>query len=361
LLGPLTVIVDGEPVPIGGAKPRAFVSMLALHANRVVSVDSLIGAVWGDPAPGRAEHTLQQHVSSVRKLLAPEPSVAVSILATKAPGYALHLDTLDIDEFERESAVGAAAAEDGQWPDAVASFRDALAHWRGTALADARGTAVLDAAAVRLDEQRLSVIEMQIDARLECGESREVVPELEQMVVDHPLRERLHGQLMVALYRSGRQADALAAYRSARETLIDELGIEPGAALRDLEQAILEQRPDLDSPTFRAAGTGLRETYRASVGEDVGRIDLPDGQAVLLWAGTTLIGRDPAAQVRLLDSRVSRQHARIDVADGRVRLHDLASTNGTTVNGTPTTEQELDDGDVIGVGGVQLRYRRAGT
>jgi hypothetical protein len=164
---------------------------------------------------------------------------------------------------------------------------------------------------------------------------------------------------MLALYRSGRQADALAAYRSARATLVDELGIEPGAALRELEQAILEQRPELD--TADAPSGGLRATFRSGTGPEMGRIDLPDGQAVLVWEGTTLIGRDPAAQVRLVDSRVSRHHAQIEAHGGRFVLQDLGSTNGTTVNGTPATEHELSDGDVIGVGGVELRYHRTGS
>jgi DNA-binding SARP family transcriptional activator len=176
LLGPLDVTVAGAAVPITGSKQRSLVAMLALHANR----------------------------------------------------NALQVDALDIDEFERESAAGTAAVDDGRWPDALEAYRAALACWRGEALADARGSAILDAAAVRLDEPRLAVAEMKIDARLGRGESPEVVPELEQMVADHPLREQLRGQLMPALYRSGRQADALAAYRSARATLIDELGIEPG-------------------------------------------------------------------------------------------------------------------------------------
>ena len=127
-----------------------------------------------------------------------------------------------------------------------------LAWWRGPALADARDTDRLNAAAVRLDEQRLTVIEARFEARLECGQAREALPEFEQIVAEHPLRERLRGQLMLALYRCGRQADALAAYRSARSILIEDLGIEPGAELRGLEQAILLQSPELDSDDDRS-------------------------------------------------------------------------------------------------------------
>jgi hypothetical protein len=160
---------------------------------------------------------------------------------------------------------------------------------------------------------------------------------------------------MLALYRSGRQADALAAYQSARQVLIDELGIEPGPALRELEQAILEQSPDLDSgPT--PSGNEIYATFRADARSSAGRVQLPDGQTVLLVEGQTLIGRDPGAQVHLVDNRVSRQHAQIDIASGRAVVRDLASTNGTTVNGAPVTEHELSDADVISLGGVELRF-----
>ena len=127
-------------------------------------------------------------------------------------------------------------------------------------------------------------------------------------------------------------------------------------ALRDLEQAILEQSPDLESgpPT---ATSDLQATFRATSGTSLGRVELPDGQAVLLWEGTTLIGRDPGAQVRLVDSRVSRQHAEITTDDSRCILVDLASTNGTSVNGSPVSEQALGDGDLISIGGVELRFR----
>ena len=358
MLGPLEVRVGGTPVAITGPKQRSVVAMLALQPNRVVAVGSLIDAVWGDPAPDGAEHTLQQHISAVRKLLEPsrEAAAAEPILVTQSPGYRLRIDVLDADEFEASTATGAAAAQAGRWSDALTAFDAALAPWRGPALANVRDSPILHAAAVRLDEQRLATLEMRIDARLACGQSREVVPELEQMVADHPLRERLRGQLMLALYRSGRQADALAAYRAARETLIDELGIEPGVALRDLEQAILEQSPDLESgpPT---ATSDLQATFRATSGTSLGRVELPDGQAVLLWEGTTLIGRDPGAQVRLVDSRVSRQHAQITTDDSRCILVDLASTNGTSVNGSPVSEQALGDGDLISIGGVELRFR----
>ena len=359
VLGPLELKVAGERVPIAGPKQRAVVAMLALHANQVVPVGALVDVVWGDPAPDRAEHTLQQHVSAVRKLLESgrEAAEGERVLVTRSPGYLLQVDTLDADEFERAASVGHDAASAERWPEALAAFDDGLKWWRGPALADARDTDRLNAAAVRLDEQRLAVVEARFEARLECGLAREALPELEQVVSEHPLRERLRGQLMLALYRCGRQADALAAYRSARSVLIEDLGIEPGAELRDLEQAILVQSPELDlgRATLKRE---LYATFRADVPSTAGRVVLPDGQSVSLADGVTQIGRDPAAHVHLVDSRVSRQHAQIECVHGIAVLRDLGSTNGTTVNGEPANDHVLYDGDVVSLGGVELRFRR---
>jgi hypothetical protein len=270
----------------------------------------------------------------------------------------LHVDALDVDAFANATTTGLAATTDARWVDALAAFQDGLGLWRGDALADARESASLDAAAVRLDEQRLTAVEMCFEARLECGQARELVPELEQLVVAYPLRERLRALLMLALYRAGRQADALAAYQNARRALIDELGIEPGTELRDLEQAILLQSPELQTGATRGviSVSDVYATFRADARDDLGHVRLPDGQTFLLTAGKTLIGREPSAPIRLVDSRVSRKHAEIDARDECCVVRDLASTNGTTVNGTTITEQVLRDGDRIGIGGVELTF-----
>ncbi len=352
VLGPLEMSVDGKPVSIAGPRQRAVIAALALRANHVVSVSSLIDSVWGDPAPDRAEHTLQQHVSALRK------AIGAETLLTRSPGYVLQVDALDVDAFADATAKGLAATSEARWADALVAFQQALELWRGDALAGARESATLDAAGVRLDEQRLTALEMCFEARLECGQARELVPELEQLVVAYPLRERLRALLMLALYRAGRQADALAAYQNARRALIDELGIEPGSELRELEQAILLQSPELQTGATRGviSVSDVYETFRADARGDLGHIQLPDGQAFLLTAGTTLIGRDPNAAIRLIDSRVSRRHAEIDARDGCCVVRDLASTNGTTLNDSAVTEHELNDGDRIGIAGVELIF-----
>lgn len=372
VLGPLAISVGGVAIAISSAKQRAVVAMLVLGENRVVPIPSIVEGVWGDPPPDRAEHTLQQHVSAIRKLIEPDRAAATEPkLLTRSPGYLLAVDHLDAAEFARTAELGRSAATAGRWPDAVDAFETAIAQWQGhvSALSDCRLTTRLDAAAARLDEQLLLAIEGLGDARLACGQSRELVPDLEHLVAQHPLREGLRGQLMLALYRSGRQADALAAYRSARETLIDELGVEPGPALRDLEQAILIQSPRLDlgaaSASTGSTAEDLQATYRAGDRSDLGRIEFPDGQVVHLPPGRSVIGRDPGVLIRLVDNRASRQHAAIDASEVGCVLRDLGSSNGTTVNGASVDGAHGDghhllDGDVISVGGVEIRYRGPG-
>jgi DNA-binding SARP family transcriptional activator len=352
ILGPLELRTAGTAAALTGAKQRAVLATLALRPGRVVSVSDLIDSVWGDSAPDGAEHSLQQHVSALRKLLGD----AAPAIVTRSPGYVLDASTVDAEEFERTATRGFEAAAARRWRDAIACFEDALALWRGAALADARDSERLSAAAARLDENRLVALEALYAARLEAGHSRELVAELEHLVAEHPFREGLRGQLMLALYRSGRQADALAAYQAARSVLVEELGIEPSAELRELEQQILAQSPSLNTVRSQSVDA-LGETFRAGERSPLGRIELPDGQAVLLIDGITLIGRDPAAAVRLVDNRVSRRHAQIDTSSGRPVLRDLASTNGTTLNGVSLGEQVLRDGDVFAIGGVELCFR----
>jgi DNA-binding SARP family transcriptional activator len=353
LLGPLAVSVGGNVVAVTGPKQRAVLATLALQANQVVPVAHLVDAVWGEAAPDRAEHTLQQHVSALRKLL------GTDALQTQSPGYVLRLEATDVDDFTVGSREGVDAIRAQRCEGAISSLSAALGLWRGPALADARDTPRLEAAAVALDEQRLAATEAWLEARLQVGPPREVVADLERLVNEHPLRERFRALLMLALYRSGRQADALAAYQAARQVLTEELGIEPSAELRELEQAILTQSPALESRQTAGEDADVYATFRADA-HDVGRVQLPDGQVVLLVSGRALVGRDPSALVRLVDSRVSRRHAEIEVDGGRFVLRDLGSTNGTAVNGERVTEQELRHDDLVSIGGVELRFLASG-
>lgn len=354
LLGPVVCTVDGTDRPIRGAKPRALLATLALQANRVVPVPTIVEAVWGEDVPDGVEHTVQQHVSTLRKALSCETTPPV--LVTQAPGYRLDVVSTDAGDFETLAADGSRALEAGDARSAQALLGAALELWRGGALADACDTDRLRAAATRLDQQRLEVLEASVDARLLLGQPGAVVAELEQLVHEHPLRERPRGLLMLALYRCGRQADALAVYRAARDALVEELGIEPGSELRELEQAILEQRESLDGPT-PLARSEVYVTYRAEAHEHPPRLVFRDGQAVVLPTGVAVVGRDAGATVRLVDSQVSRRHAELVTTATGASLRDLASTNGTTVNGVPVEQVDLRDGDVIGFGGVELEFR----
>jgi DNA-binding SARP family transcriptional activator len=246
ILGPLEAFDGDRILALGGPKQRALLAMLLLHANEVVSSDRLIDALWGEVGSEDGAKALSVAVSRLRKLLEPERSrgEAARTLLTRPPGYVLRLgeDELDLHRFERLVADSRTAD-----PATVAALlSDALALWRGPPLADLAYESFAQAEIARLEESRLAALEHRIDADLALGRHDQVVAELEGLTAAHPLRERLHGQLMLALYRSGRQAEALESYRTARTVLVEELGIEPGRRLRELHQAILQQDPGLD-------------------------------------------------------------------------------------------------------------------
>jgi DNA-binding SARP family transcriptional activator/ABC-type transport system substrate-binding protein len=235
VLGPVEVRIDGRPLELGGPKQRALLALLLLDANAVVSRDRLVDALWSELAPPNAQRSLDSYVSRLRSLL------GANRIERRPPGYRLRVEPgeLDLARFEELLKQGRAAAGD---PAAAGELlTEALALWRGHALADLQEESLLVAEAERLEERRLRALEAHIDAELELGAGGELVAELERLVAAQPFRERLLGQLMVALYRDGRQADALAAYRAGRRRLAAELGLEPGPELRALERRILEQ------------------------------------------------------------------------------------------------------------------------
>jgi DNA-binding SARP family transcriptional activator len=240
LLGPLEVVDRDRPLALGAGQQRALFAVLLLHANEVVSADRLIDAVWGAAPPATAAKTIQVYVSRLRKELGD------GRLVTRAPGYALHVDRSELDLARFEQLVGEAQrSEPGRAADAL---REALALWRGPALADLAYESFAQPEIARLEELRWAALEQRIDADLAAGRQADVVGELGALVAQHPLRERLRAQLMLALYRSGRQAEALNAYRQAQRELADELGLDPSDELKRLEQAILRQDPALEPP-----------------------------------------------------------------------------------------------------------------
>ena len=238
-------MVDGDrPVVVGGPKLRALLAVLVLHRGEVVSTDRLIDALWGERASATAAKTVQVYVSNLRKALGD------GVVVTRGGGYALHAEPceVDVERFAALAAEGRGALGSGDERAARQLLCEGLALWRGPPLADFAYDGFAQAAIARLDEERLAAVEDRVEADLALGEHAALVGELEGLVAEHPWRERLHGQLMLALYRCGRQADALEAYQAARRSLLDGLGLEPGRGLQDLERAILAHDPALDAP-----------------------------------------------------------------------------------------------------------------
>ena len=268
ILGPLEVVSEGALPNLGSPKQRALLALLLLNANEVVSRDQLIEALWGESAPPTAPHAIEVYVSRLRKAFA--PGAAAPRLETRAPGYVLELEPgqLDVERFERLRTEGGRALEDGELEVAAAKLRDALSLWRGPALADFSYELFAQDEIARLDDLRLVTLEQRIEADLALGRHADIVPELETLVAEHPLRERLRAQLMLALYRVGRQAEALAVYRETRRVLRDDLGLEPAPFLRELEAAILRQDTGLavEAPEVR-----LRRHLPAPVTPFIGR------------------------------------------------------------------------------------------
>jgi YVTN family beta-propeller protein len=241
ILGPLEVAEDDREVVLGRGRQRSLLALLLLHANEVVSSERLIDELWGDAPPPTAAKTVQVYVSQLRKSLRngdPEGP-----LLTRGPGYVLRIgpDELDLHRFERAVADGRRALDSDAPDRAAAALRAGLSMWRGPPLADFAYEPFAQAEIARLEELRLAAIEQRIDADLELGRQAEVVGELEALVAEHPLREGLRGQLMLALYRCDRQAEALETYRLGRRLLVEELGIEPSSSLRQLHDQILAQ------------------------------------------------------------------------------------------------------------------------
>jgi predicted ATPase/DNA-binding SARP family transcriptional activator len=281
VLGSLAVEHEGRPLALGGRKQRALLALLLLHANEVVSRDVLVDELWGGEPPRSALHSLEVYVSRLRKVVGER-------LQTRPAGYMLELEPaeLDVQCFEDLLAKGRAALRAGEATTAAEFLREALALWRGRPFEDVAYEPFVQVEAARLEELQLACLEERIEADLARGEHAGLVAELESLVARHPLRERVCEQLMLALYRSGRQVEALRVYRDARRRLV-EVGVEPSQALRRLEQAILQQNALLEAPRVASARTRAPEPPAT---EFVGR-------AADIAAASDLLARD---EVRLL-------------------------------------------------------------
>jgi peptide/nickel transport system substrate-binding protein len=316
LLGPFEVSERGQPLDVGAGKQRALLALLLLRSGEVVSSDRVIDALWGEDPPASALNSVHVYISRLRKAL------GNGHLETHGHGYLLAIEPgqLDLVRFERLLAESRRLLDASEAERASQALRDALALWRGPPLSDFVSEPFAQGEIAHLEELHLAALEERIEADLALGRHAELVAEIEALVRKHPLRERLRAQLMLALYRSGRQAEALAAYQQARQMLADELGLEPGRTLQELEGAILRQDAELDPPG-RSPGTLVRARRRSGV-------LIAAGAAVLLAAtvavaGSELTGNDSpglasasANSVAALDTESNRIVADVPVGNG---------------------------------------------
>ncbi|MET3961528.1 DNA-binding SARP family transcriptional activator [Marmoricola sp. OAE513] len=345
LLGPLEVrSPSGELVHLGGPKPRGLLAMLLVHRGRPVSVDRLVHGLWGESPTEAAATTLRSHVVRVRRLL--EESGTPATLGRRSGAYVLEVDPaeVDADVFEQLLGDGRAAAAAGRPHEAVALLDQALDLWRGDVLADVADAEFVTAVATDLAEKRLVAEEARLDVRLALGQHQDAVPVLTTLVEEHPFRERFAAQLVLALYRSGRQADALAVAAATRERLADELGLDPGAELVELETAVLRQDSSLDlaavpvvAPSAAAAAVGSplveRDGQRAVLARAIAGAASGQGRCVAV-AGDAGVGKTSLVRAACADAPVRVLRGQCDpltTPRSYGPLRDIASAAGITI------------------------------
>ncbi|WP_067697783.1 BTAD domain-containing putative transcriptional regulator [Nocardia jejuensis] len=359
VLGPVQLTIDGVEQQLGGPKQRAVLAYLTINANRPVSVDALATAVWEENQPPDVRVSLHAIVSNLRKPLRDGGIDARTVLQHMGTGYRIVVDdaACDVVRFRSRRENGLRALAAGRFGAAAAALSDSLAQWRGPVLSDLRGLGFADAYAVALDDERIGVIEARAEAEIAQGHADVVIPELALLVRDHPLRESLWEQLITALYMAGRQSDALESARRLRAILADELGIDPGHRIRDLEAKILRQDP------LTAQSIGAASATRANTIIDrswhVPQAVLRDraGNVYPIMGTATRIGRLSDNDIALPDGRVSRHHAMVVDNGLAYVLKDLMSSNGVYVNGRRVMDSVvLSDGAVVRIGDTELTF-----
>ena len=346
VLGPLRVLANGRELQLGGRKAKIILAMLVVHRRRVVSAASMANAIWDARPPATYATSLQVSVSGLRRVL--RDAGFPDVLRTVSPGYLLDLDETDCDVGRFEVARTAAAVT----PDpaqAATHLRSALAQWDGEVLADLRGLSFADTFAAALDEERWHTVAARIEADIAAGGAAKVIGELVTLTTEYPLREPFWVQLVTALYVAGRQSDALDACRRVRGILSDELGVDPGPKLLQLEQIVLRQEPlaVVTASVKRPGDITITEALEI-IGVQSGRILLPDGRTVVA-SGRLRIGRAPDNDIPLKDSTVSRYHARIIADERGLMLRDLESTNGVYLS------DKRIEGDALLFDGAEIR------
>jgi YVTN family beta-propeller protein len=317
MLGELEVRDGGDRrIPLGAGKQRAVLALLLLHANEVVATDRLIDELWGESPPETARKAVQVHITRLRKAL------GAGRIRTRERGYVLDLDSdeLDLRRFERRVLEARDLREQGEDARAADVLRDALGLWNGPPLADFAYEPFAQNEIARLEELRLEALEERVDADLAIGHGGDLVGELEILVAQHPYRERLRGQLMLALYRDGRQAEALAVYQQTRRLLVDELGIEPSPALQRLEGAILRQEPALETVFEEARPTALPKPRRrrrwtlAAAGAGLALITGAVAFAVIRASGPDHLSRVDENAIGVIDAEAAGIESQVSLA-----------------------------------------------
>src|SRR3954468_9828725 len=335
LLGPLEVETDDGPVDVGAGKRRALLAHLLIHANEVVSAEQLIDELWDEHPPATAGKSVQVYVSQLRKAL----STNGAVLGTRGSGYVISVAADEVDAllFEERLETAQQAFTEGDARSGAREARGALELWRGPALFDFAYESFAQTAAARLNELRLVALETRIDADLALGAHSRVASELESLVAEHPLRERFRAQLMLALYRCGRQSQALESYRDGRRLLLDELGIEPSPELRDLEQMILTQSEDLSAPR-RVARTRSAPSHAPDPVRQPERRRWRGGWLTVVGA-TLLVGGGTAAIVQRAGTDGSEATVAVDAAPHSMVIVDPIRSRpvaATPLAGRPT-------------------------
>ncbi len=348
ILGPLEVADDGRPVRLGGPKQRATLAILLLNANRVVSIERLADDLYAGAAPATAVAQVQRQISELRKALGSADSVV-----TQAPGYVLPLSPgqLDLSRFEAQAEAAARSLANGEPERASDLFREALASWRGAPLADFTYELFAGIAIARLEEIRLAALEQRIEADLALGRHVALIAELEQFVREHPLRETLRAELMLAYYRAGRQVDALQVYRSTRALLASDFGIEPTPALQKLEHSILTQDPALDLVATTTAVTSTGSSILLVPSEDAA-LD------ALMSLGEPLAG---LPERELIVARLVNDEALLEAAGAELRALRSASPVPTRTAAFTTKDVASDAARLVAAYDVQLVLVDAGA
>jgi SARP family transcriptional regulator, regulator of embCAB operon len=368
VLGPLEMSIGGALVPLGTPKQRAVLAVLIVNANRPVDIDVLIGAAWNQRPPAGARATLHAYISNVRRLMS-GAGIDRALLANAPPGYRLAIgqDQYDLGRFRAQKDAGLHAAAAGKFEQASRQMADALAQWRGPFLEDLRDFQFVETLAAAFDEEKVVAHTAHVEAEIACGRPYAVITELETLIAEHPYREPLWAQLITAYYLADRQSDALDAYLRLKGRLAEDLGIDPGAKLRELYEQVLRQEP---VDVRKAAQAHAEDTIVSSVAVEANAtaIRLPDakpvaalrgadGQRHPLTGSATRIGRNSDNDIVLSDVKVSRHHAVITASGTAYVITDLGSVNGVRVRGQRIDPSaELFDGDRLRIGDQEFTF-----